>query len=124
MGLLKNWISGIGKNKKEFKEKFRQAQEEHRIEKLIEEREKSSNERDLENRLERKRQERIKIELDKLRKKDNEEMWKPKINILSSDKMNLLKDDRPILKEKNIFMENEKTRIPFTRGGENQFFKW
>ena len=122
MGLLKNLISGMGKNKEEFKMKLKEAQEEDRIIKIVNERNKSANERDLEKRLEQKRQDKIKMELDRLRKKDNQELWKSKKTILS-EPTTMLRDERPMLKEKNIFMD-DKTKIPFTRGGENMFFKW
>lgn len=114
-------LGGIGKNKAEFKKKLQEAQEEKRINDLIEQRAKSSNERDLETRIEKKRQERIKMELDKLRKADSKEMWKSK-NSLIGGKMTILKDDRPILKEKNIFMDNKK--IPFMAGDRRMFFKY
>ena len=110
----------MGKNKAEFKKKLQAAQEEKRISDLVGQRAKSSNERDLESRIEKKRQEIIKMKLDKLRKIDNQENWKSK-NSLIGGKATILNDDRPILKEKNIFMNNK--TIPFV-GGKGMFFKW
>lgn len=102
MGFLQKFVKGIGKNKEEFKAKLKEAQEEEKIARIVEERNKSANERDLENRLEKKRQEKIKEALDKLRKEDSKEMWKSKKSILDKG-TSILRDERPILKEKNIF---------------------
>lgn len=102
MGLLKNLVKGVGENKQELKRKLKDAEQDMKIQKILTERQKSSNERDLENRLERKRQERIKEELDKLRKEDTKELWKSKNSVLKSQK-NILSGGRSILKERNIF---------------------
>jgi hypothetical protein len=60
--------------------------------------------------------------LEKIHKKNNQELWKSKNTILG-EKTTMLNNDRPILKEKNIFMDKSH-RIPFTKGGENMFFKY
>ena len=121
MGLLQNLLKGMGKDKREFKEKFKQAQSDDKVMTMVEERKKSANRRELEKYMKDKEEEEVKVMLDKIHKKQNEEMWKSKNSILASE-TNILKDDRPILKEKNIFMD-DKTKIPFTKGGENMFFK-
>ena len=120
MGLLKR-LFGSSEEKKEFKIKLKQAQQDDRVARIIEERSMSSNERDLLKRIEKNRQEKIKVELDKLRKIDNEEMWKSK-NLILGQKATILKNDRPILKEKNIFIDH-RNDIPFTQKGD-MFFKW
>ncbi len=122
MGLIQNLLKGMGKGKREFKEKFKQAQDEYKINKMVEQRTKSSNERELEEYIEKQRQNNIKLQLDKIHKKQNEEWWKSKNSLLDKG-TSILKEDRPILKEKNIFTD-DKTEIPFTSGGENMFFKW
>lgn len=122
MGLLKNLLSGMNSNKVEFKRKLKEAQEEDRINRLVEERNKSSNRRALEREMRDREEKKIKEALDKINKQRNSETWKSKKTILS-EPTTMLNNDRPILKEKNIFMDN-KTKIPFTKGGENMFFKW
>ena len=54
---------------------MRQAQEERKIDRLLTEREKSSDERELESHIEEARAENIKNELRKIHKKKNEELW-------------------------------------------------
>jgi len=105
MGLLQNIVKNFGKDKEKLKAKLKEAQEDDRVQTLLENRKKSSNERDLETRLEKKRQEKIKMALDKLRKEDTKENWKSKNSILAG-KATMLINDRPILKEKNIFKNN------------------
>ena len=77
--------------------------EEKRAERLAEQREKNSNERELERFYEEKRQENIKKQLEHFRKLKQRDNWKTTIN---KDKY-MFKDDRPILKEKNIFKNNK-----------------
>lgn len=120
MGLLKNLISGLGKDKSEFKAKLKQAQEEDKIMNVIEERKKSANQRELERWHKEQQEKYIKEELDKIHKQNNKELWRSKNSILAQ-KTNILKDDRPILKEKNIFMDN-RNDIPFVKKG-GMFFK-
>lgn len=82
------------------KEKFREAQEDMQIQKTIEERQKSANRRELEKYYKEEEERRIKEELDKIRKQKTKEMWKG--NTLERGS-SILRNDRPILKEKNIF---------------------
>jgi len=111
MGKLQDILQNMGKDKSEFKEQLKQAQMNDKIERTIEERKMSSNERDLLKRMKQKREEGIKTKLDAIRKQENSENWKSKNSILAQE-TNILKNDRPILKEKNIFMDN-KSDIPF-----------
>lgn len=120
MGIIQKLVNGIKGDKKEFKLKLKQAQEEDRIARIIEERNKSSNRRALEREFREQEELRIKQALDKINKKRNKEMWKTKKTILS-EPTTMLKDDRPILKEKNLFMQNN--NIPFVKGGNSMFFK-
>ena len=108
MGLLKRLLEKSKENKSEFKEKMRLAQEERKIERLITEREKSSDERELESHLKEKRAEKIKNELRKIHKKKNSEMWNSGTGMIGN-KMTILNSGRPILKEKHIFMGNKNT---------------
>lgn len=116
---LKDLINKMS-NKEEFKAKLKQAQEDVKIQKTIEERQKSSNERELEKYMKQKREDKIKSELDKIHKQNNSEMWKSK-NLILGEKTTILKNDRPILMEKNIFLDN-KTKTPLTK--ERLFFRW
>ena len=76
--------------------------EEKRAERLAEQREKNSNERELERYYEEKSQENIKKQLEHFRKQKQRDNWKTTIN---KDKY-MFHDDRPILKERNIFKNN------------------
>lgn len=126
MGLLQKLIKGMGEDKKEIKLKLKEAQQNKKIEELLEERSKSANQRELERYMKEKRENQIKKVLDEIHKKQNKDNWKGKMifkghkNILKED-MKILKNDKPILHQKNIFLDN-KTNIPLTGG--KMFFKW
>jgi cell shape-determining protein MreC len=98
-------VKRFGQNKEEFKRKFKEAQEEQRIEEIIKNRAKSSNQRELERFYKEQEEKRIKDELDIIRKRRNKENWKGK-SILTKG-ASILKDERPILKEKCIFKNNK-----------------
>ena len=108
MDVLKK-ISG---NKAESSKKFKDMQEDRRLQNILEQREKSSNERELENYMKREREKKIKEQLDIIHKKQTHDAWKGN---LMGEKMNILNEDRPILKEPNIFMNNPNHF--FNRGG-------
>lgn len=122
MGLIQKLLGRTNEDKQKFKEEFKQAEREMKINRLIEERQKSSNRRELEKYYKDKEEERVKIELDKIHKQQNKESWKPKHQILDKG-TSILKDDRPILKEKNIFMDN-KNKVPLQNKREGMFFRW
>ena len=113
MGKLQEILQGMGKDKSEFKEQLKQAQMDDKIHRTIEERKMSSNERDLLKRMKQKREDGIKKQLDVIRKKENSENWKSK-NLILAQGATILKNDRPILKEKNIFLD-KKSDIPFNK---------
>lgn len=104
MGLLKKLLRG-NEEKAEFKERFKQAQMEDRIANMVEERKKSSNRRELERYMREQEEAKVKEVLDKIHKKQTQDMWKSN-TILKKDK-SILTEDRPILKEKNIFANNK-----------------
>ena len=116
MGLME-MIRKIGENKKEVKQRMTEAAQDRRIQKVLDEREKSSNERELERHMRDEREAQIKIKLDQIRTQKNHENWKGN-NF--QGKATMLKDDRPMLKEKNIFLDN-KTLNPMTQ--QRMFFK-
>jgi hypothetical protein len=101
MGLIQNLIKGMKGEKVEFKKKFKEAEENQKIDKILNERSKSSNERELDKYVKQQREDKIKNELDKIHKKQNKENWCS--NSILKSQGNILKNDRPILKEKNIF---------------------
>ena len=103
------------------KQRYKEAEDEMRIQRLLEEKQKSSNRRELESHIKEKEEAEIKEALDRIRKKKQQDSWSGKDSIMNS-KMNILHEDRPILKEKNIFMDH-RNDIPFTAKGD-MFFKW
>lgn len=122
MGLIQKLLGKSSEGKAEFKAKLKHAQEEDRINRLIEERAKSSNQREVERYIKEKEEAEYKKILDKQRKKNNSEMWSSKSNNILKQESNIMKNDRPILKEKNIFIDH-RNDIPFTKKGD-MFFKW
>jgi len=119
MGLIKKLLEKSKENKEEFKAKLKEAQTNAKIEKLIEERSLSSDERELISHQKEARAERIKNELRKIHKKKNSEMWNSGNGMIGS-KMTILNSGRSILKEKHIFIGNEnKSKIKKDR----MFFK-
>ncbi len=126
MGLIKKLLGGMNENKKEFKEKFKHAQQELKIQQLLEERSKSPVQRELEANVKRENESEMKLLLEKIHQKERAENWKGK-SILKGHK-NILKEDfkilangKLILHQKNIFLDN-KTNNPITK--KRMFFKW
>jgi len=105
MDLVRKW----GEKKKVKSEKFKEMQEDYRLNKMLEERQKSSNERELERYFKEEREKHIKEQLDVVRKKKSQEMWKGGSNL--KKQTSIMKNERPILKEKNIFKHNNKNNI-------------
>ena len=117
-------IRKFGENKKALKERMTEVQQERKIQKILDEREKSSNERELERHINDAREANIKAQLEEIRTRKNKENWKGN-NF--QGKATMLKDDRPMLKEKNIFLNEKntfldnKTNNPLTQ--RRMFFK-
>ena len=125
MGILKNLIKN-SEEKAEFKEKLKNAQQESKINRLIEERQKSSNRRELERYIKEQEEMKIKQTLDQIRKKNNKEMWKSE-NLILAQPATMLNEDRPILKEKNIFHNNQNMftkKHSIKNKTDMGFFKW
>jgi len=118
MGIM-DLIKKMGERKKETSHKFKEMQEEDRLNTMLEERKKSSNRRELEKYMRDKEEEKIKETLGKIHKEQNKGFWKSE-NSPFKQKMNILHEDRPILKEKNIF--TNQNHIPFMEEG-GMFFK-
>jgi len=98
MDIVRKW----SEKKNVKKAKFKEAQEDMQVQKLLEERQKSSNERELERYMKEQREADIKRQLDSIRKKQRKELWSGR-NSMFHQKTNILNNDKPILKEKNIF---------------------
>ncbi len=127
-------IRRMGKNSEESKEKFKEAEENMRIQHKLEERQKSSNERELERYYKEQREAEIKGKLNTIHKQQNKDNWKS--NSILSKGASILKNDRPVLKEdknilennnkllsgKNIFLD-KRNDIPFTKNRKGMFFK-
>jgi len=124
MGLM-NIIRRMANKKSERSEKFKQMEEDYRLNKMLMDRQKSSNERELESIMKKRREDNIKQQLDSIHKQQTKDTWSDhsilkSSNILKEDKK-IMRDDKPILHQKNIFLDN-KTKIPLT--GNEMFFRW
>lgn len=92
---IKELFEGI----KDKRKRYQEFEDDARFHKRFEQKQKNSNERELERFYEEERQENIKRELEAYRKRRQDEMWKS--NMLSNK--NEWNKERPILKERNIF---------------------
>ena len=120
MGIM-DIVRKFSEKKKIKSEKYKALEEDYMLQKTLEERQKSANERELERHFKEEREANIKKQLDHLHKKQNAEAWKPKMNILDSGTP-ITRTDRPIIKEKNLFLD-KKNNIPFVKGEQRMFFK-
>ena len=118
MGIL-DIIKRMKENKSEKSEKFRQMQEEDRLNTMLLERKKSANRRELERIYRDKEEKEIAEALKNIRQKETKDSWK---SSMLTKGTNITKTDRPILKEKNIFMD-KRNDSPFTKKGD-MFFRW
>lgn len=84
------------------KVKFKDAKEDMAVSRILNERQKNSNERELEGYLEEERQKKIKIQLEHFRKMRKEEAMKT--TVLNGK--NIFKNQDNILKQPNIFAHN------------------
>jgi hypothetical protein len=97
--MIKEYLQRI----KERKQKFKDIQDEHNIQKRIIEREKSSNERELEKYLEEDRQKDIKNKLDRYRKQKSHSLFNDS-SMLKNNKILFKNEDKyNMMKQKNIF---------------------
>lgn len=116
MSFIKNVLRGMSEDKKEIKSKFKEAQQNQKVQHMLEEREKSANQRELEKYYKNQKEKLIKEELDKIHKKQNTENWKGNSilkghkNILHEDKK-AFSNDKSILKQKNIFLDHKANNL-------------
>lgn len=98
---IKEALVKIAERNAEKKRKFKQLEEDFLMRKKLEERQKSANERELERVMNERREAMIKTQLDKYRKEKRRELLKG--NSLFNQGASILKEENPILKQKNIF---------------------
>lgn len=103
---IKEILQKITGKEDQYKYAFKDEQARRKIQRILDERQKNANERELERYIEEERQEKIKKALEHYRKQRKRDFWK-------SNTMNggwdILKDDHPILKQKNIFKMSKTT---------------
>ena len=97
---FKEVLKNIGEKQKERKEMLRQMDQQIRMQKIVEDRTKSSNERELERYQDEDREQEIKEHLEYARKKRDEDI---KFGHNPIDAKNIMKAEWEILKEKNQF---------------------
>lgn len=100
MGLLKNLVKGMSEDKQILKSKLKDAEQDRKIQRILEEREKSHNRRLLEQFMREQEEEKIEKVVREIKKKKSGEMWKGEKSILKSD--------NNILNGKNIFSNKQK----------------
>jgi hypothetical protein len=101
---FKEIISKIGEKQRERKALLRQVDDEFRVQKMVEDRQKSANERELERFMKEEREDMIKQHLEIMRKKRDKEI---KFGHNPLDTPNITNHvDWEVLKERNMFMNN------------------
>lgn len=105
---IKEIIANMTEKRNEKRKKFHEMEEEFLMQKKLEDKQKSANERELERFMKEKREEAMKKQLERFRKEKQEEFWHGH-QILDKGK-GILKDDKPILKQKNVIGLFSKTK--------------
>ena len=104
MGLIQKLLGKTSEDKVEFKRKFKEAQEEQKINRLLEERSLSSNERELNQLRNEEREEHVKEELDFRRKQRDDDI---RFGHNPLDTPNITSHvEWEVLKERNMFQNN------------------
>jgi len=89
--------------------RFKELEKEMRIQKMVEERMKSSDERELEGFYKREREKQIKKNLEEFREAQQEETWHPKETILNSP--NIFKGGKSIMDQDHSVLSNGKSML-------------
>ena len=105
---FKEILNRMSEKRREKKDMLKYAEEQVRVQKLIEDRTKSANERELERFMKEEREEQIKHELEFQRKKRQSEI---SFDHNPLDTPNVMHSDWKILKEKNQFIENNSNNL-------------
>lgn len=111
---IKDILDKWGKRDSQFK----QAQRDQEIIDTLAKRKKTPNERDLERRLEEKRQEQINIQLQKM--KDEERTGMLKSKMMSKENMFNKEEGRNILKQESMFKEVRGSNLFFSKAVNNK----
>jgi len=121
---LKDILAKISGGSSEKNEKFKEMEQEFMLRKKLEEKQKSSNERELERYIKEQREARIKLELQKFRDKQKKETWKS--NTMLTKGSPILKNERPILQEPDVIglMKHEhRNKSTMLNNRKGMFFK-
>lgn len=106
---LKDILQKFGKRDSQFK----QAEREEAIRDTLEKRKKTPNERDLERRMEEKRQEQINIKLQRMKDEERRGMLKSKM--MSTENMFTKPEGRNLLKQQSMFKETRGSNLFFSK---------
>ena len=98
---IKDLVSKLMHRKEEYKQELMEAERQRKIQKILDDRSKNSNERELERFMEEDRQKKIKYHLEKYRKMKRDEWWHGKQML---NEKYIYKKERPLLKERNLFV--------------------
>jgi len=124
MGIM-NVVRKWKERNSEKSEKFKELQEDDRLQTMLEERKKSNNQRELEKYYRDKQEEQYKKAIDKIHQQQSSDSWKGKQlftgqkNIMKSEK-NILNNDRKGVLEKSMFLDKRNSAV----SKEALFFKW
>jgi hypothetical protein len=119
MDIIRKWKE----RNSEKSEKFKEMQEDDRLRQMLEERKKSSNQRELEKYYKEQQEKQIKEELDLIRKKQTKESWKGK-NMFAG-KGTILKEDKSILTDNKKLLNNKGSILnSSSMVRQEMFFKW
>ena len=121
-------IRRMGEKKAATKEKFKQLQEDDKLQHILQERKKSSNRRELEKHFEQEEEKEIKKQLDKIRMKQQSDFFSSKENSILGQKTTMLNENKKLFKgkgtmldQKNIFMDNENSPFNKKKGMSSNF---
>ena len=92
---LKDLLAKLSQGKAEKSRKFRELEEDFILRKRLEEKQKSANERELEKFMMEEREAKIKGKLDKLRKREKDDLWRG--NMIFGQKSTILDNDNSML---------------------------
>lgn len=128
MGIM-DIVRNFNKKRAEKSEKFKQMEEDYRLQKMLEERQKSSNQRALEKFYKEEEEKRIKQELDLIRKRQTSNMWKAndilkKGNSILDSKATVLKGNKKIGIGRGNMLVDNKNKVPIQNKREGMFFRW
>ena len=102
---IKDFIKNAFSRGSSDKARYKEMETEYRMQKTLQERQKSANQRELEGYHKEQREKMIKYELDRWRKRKKNEFWHG--NKIYEQRY-MFKERNPILKSRNIFVNNRR----------------